>query len=110
MVFEHPGQQRGGGRGGGGGFSDQPMAGSAGQQQFVDQPMAGSSCKSASSRDQFDGPPTQQRQAQYGTGMRPSGGGGGGMGMGPGGGLQQPGRSPPKRRPPMSLAASDVRK
>jgi hypothetical protein len=67
--------------------------------------MAGSN-KSASSRDQFDGPPPRQ-QAQYGTGMRPSGGGG--MGMGLGGGLQQPGRSPPKRRPPMSLAASDVR-
>ena len=102
----------GGGGEGRGGFSGQPLASSAGQQQFV----GGS--KSVS-RDQFDGP--SPRQAPYGTGMRPGGGGGGGgggmgmgpsggsSGLGPGGGLQQLGRSPPKRRPPMSLAASDVR-
>ena len=97
MGFEHSGHQRGGG-GRGGFLADQPLAGSTGQQQFV------GASKSAS-RDQFDGPPP--RQAPYGTGMRP--GGGGGSGMGPGGGLQHLGRSPPKRRPPMSLAASDVR-
>ena len=98
----------GGGGGGRGGFSDQPLASSAGQQQFV------GASKSAS-RDQFDGP--SPRQPPYGTGMRPGGGSGGmgmgpsggGSGLGPGGGLQQLGRSPPKRRPPMSLAASDVR-
>ena len=111
-VFEHPGQQRGGG--GGGGFMDQSLAGSAGQ------PMA----SKAASRDVFDGPPPQQ--AQYGTGMRPVGGGSGGTGMGVGdgmgmgsssggvsglgpGGGQQSGRSPSKRRQPMSMAASDVR-
>ena len=101
---------------------DQPIAGSAGQ-QLVGQPMA----SKATSRDLYDGPPPQQ--AQYGIGMRPGGGGGGGTGtgmgvgsgmgmgsssgggvsgLGPGGG-QQSGRSPSKRRQPMSIAASDVR-
>ena len=125
MIFERPGRQRGVGGGGGrdGGFLDQNLVGSGGQQQFVGQSMAS---KSASSREAFDGPPPQQ--PLYGTGMRPGGGGtgmgigGSGMGMGsssggggvsglgPGGGQQQQsGRSPPKRRQPMSLAASDVR-
>ena len=101
------------GGGGRGGFVEHSLTGSVGQQQVIGQPMASKSA--SSSRDVFDGPPGQQ--TQYGTGMRP---GGGGMGMGPSGGggggggggisgQQQSGHSPPKRRPPMSLAASDVR-
>ena len=96
------------GGGGRGGFVEHSLTGSVGQQQVIGQPMASKSA--SSSRDVFDGPPGQK--AQYDTGMRPGGGGGGGMGMGLTGGVsgqQQSGRSPPKRRPPMSLAASDVR-